>query len=432
LNSGAAIIFGAILIAVIARQLLLRGPPTWIIFLAGAFVMVASGVLPAAGASEALSTNLPTLLFLFSLFVLAAGLEQSGVLEHVARWVLGRARNPADLPFVLFVALGVVSAFIVNDALVLVGVPLLFAISRKMRIPAPPLLLTLAFSVSVGSVLTPFGNPQNLLVSLGAGLTAPISTFLRYLLIPTFVNLLLGGLYVRRVFGPAVAQRVGGAGPPTRVPFFPHGPWGDRLLRFPTVVVFPITLLVMITLDVTSSVSHGPVVPLYAVALGGAIVALALSPGRSELFARVDWTILVLFGSLFVVVAAVVNAGLLSALVSVLPFPGPGQPSALAAVIAASVGGSQLVSNVPWVALQIPIMHAVGYGAGTPWAWVALAAGSTLAGNVTLLGAASNLIIVGQAERAGVLISLRQFVKFGAPLAAMTILVMYGFLLLGL
>jgi Na+/H+ antiporter NhaD/arsenite permease-like protein len=432
LNPVAAIIFGAVLIAAIARQLLLRGPPTWVVFLAGAFAMVASGVLPVAGASEALSTNLPVLVFLFSLFVLAAGLEQSGALEHVARWVLGRARNPADLPFVLFVALGVLSAFIVNDAVVLVGVPLLFAIGRKMRLPALPLLLTLAFSVSVGSVLTPFGNPQNLLVSLGSGLTAPISTFLRYLLLPTVVNLLVGGLYVRRAFGPALARAAGGAEPPKRLPFFPRGPWADRLLRYPTVVVFPITLLAMITLDVTSSVTRGPAVPLYAVALGGAIVVLALSPGRTELFARVDWTILVLFGSLFVVVAAVVNGGLLSALVSILPIPGPAQPTALAAVIAASVGGSQLVSNVPWVALQIPLLHAVGYGAGTPWAWVALAAGSTLAGNVTLLGAASNLIVVGQAERAGVRISLRQFVKYGAPLAAMTLLVMYGFLQLGL
>jgi Na+/H+ antiporter NhaD/arsenite permease-like protein len=432
LNPIAAIIFGSILVAAISRQLLLRGPPIWVIFLAGAFAMVATGVLPVSGASGALSTNLPILLFLFSLFVLAAGLEQSGALEHVARWVIGRARNPADLPFVLFVALGVLSAFIVNDALVLVGVPLLFAIGGKMRVSVPPLLLTLAFSVSVGSVLTPFGNPQNLLVSLGSGLTAPVSTFLRYLLLPTVVNLLVGGLYVRRVFGHAVAQGTEGTAPASRVSFFPQGRWGHRILRYPTVVIFPVTLLAIITLDVTATITRGPAVPLYAVALCGAIVALALSPGRSELFARVDWTILVLFGSLFVVVAAVVNGGLLSTLLSILPIPGPTRPTALAAVIAASVGGSQLVSNVPWVALQIPLMHAVGYGARTPIAWVALAAGSTLAGNLTILGAASNLIVIAQAERAGVRISLRQFVRFGAPLAAITLLVMYGFLVLGL
>jgi Na+/H+ antiporter NhaD/arsenite permease-like protein len=432
LNPLAAIIFGTTIAAVIARQLLFRGPPVWVVFLAGAFAMVASGVLPLSGASLALSTNLPVLVFLFSLFVLAAGLEQAGALDHVASWVLGRARSPADLPLVLFVALGLLSAFIVNDALVLVGVPLLFALSRRMQVSALPLLLTLAYSVSIGSALTPFGNPQNLLVSLGSGMPTPISTFLRYLLLPTVVNLAIGGFYLRRVFGPGLAREGERTGIPPRIPLLPQGNWGTLVQRFPTVLVFPVTIVAMITLDVTSAVAQGPTVPLYVIALGGAVVALVATPGRAALFARVDWSILVLFGSLFVVVAGVVSGGVLSALVSLLPIPGPNQPAALAVILVTSLGGSQLVSNVPWVGLQIPLMHAVGYGTGTPWAWVALAAGSTLAGNVTLLGAASNLIVVEQAERAGVRVGLREFVRVGAPLAALTTLVLFAFLWAGL
>jgi Na+/H+ antiporter NhaD/arsenite permease-like protein len=419
-NPLAAIIFGATIAAVIARQLLFRGPPVWVVFLAGAFAMVATGVLPLAGASTALSTNLPVLVFLFSLFILAAGLEQSGALDHLARWAIGRARSPAELPLVLFVALGTLSAFIVNDALVLVGVPLLFAVARRLRVSALPLLLTLAFSVSVGSVLTPFGNPQNLLVSLGSGLTAPVSTFLRYLLLPTAMNLLVGGFYLRKVFGPHLTPETAGLEPPERVPFLPPSGLGGRVGRFPTLLVFPVTVIAMITSDVTSAITQGPPVPLYAIALGGAVVALVLTPGRSELFARVDWSILVLFAALFVVVAGVVKGGVLTAVASVLPIPGPGHSTTLIAILLTSLGGSQLVSNVPWVGLQIPVMHALGYGSATPSAWVALAAGSTLAGNVTLLGAASNLIVVEQAQRAGVRIGLREFVRVGAPLAAAT------------
>jgi Na+/H+ antiporter NhaD/arsenite permease-like protein len=194
-----------------------------------------------------------------------------------------------------------------------------------------------------------------------------------------------------------------------------------------------VTMIVLITVDVAASVTQGVAVPLYAIALGGAVVTLLLTPGRSELFTRVDWSIMILFAALFVVVAGAVAGGLLSGIEAILPIPGPGQPvAATAAIIATSLAGSQLVSNVPWVALQIPVLKALGYGAATPWAWVALAAGSTLAGNLTLLGAASNLIVVEQAERAGVRIGLRRFVEVGLPLTAMTVGILFAFLVVGL
>jgi Na+/H+ antiporter NhaD/arsenite permease-like protein len=434
LNPYAAAVLIVTVGAVLTRQILLRGPPIWLIFLAGALAMVAVGALSISGAGDAISNNLPILIFLFSLFIFAAGLEQAGALDHLARWILGRARRPSDLPLVLFIAVGVVSAFVINDALVLVGVPVLFAVARKLQVSAEPLLLTLSFSVTVGSVLTPFGNPQNLLVSLGSGMSAPVATFFRFLLLPTIVNLLLGGLYLRRVFGSewAGAAQSGPTVSP-RVRLFPRKGLLGQCIRFPALVLFPVTLLVLITVDVTSSVTNGTAVPLYAIALGGAVATLLLTRGRSELFARVDWSIIVLFAALFVVVAGAVAGGLLSGIEAILPIPGPSHPvAATAAIIGSSLGGSQLVSNVPWVALQIPVMHSLGYGASTPWAWVALAAGSTLAGNLTLLGAASNLIVVEQAERAGVRIGLRRFVNVGLPLTAMTTAVLFAFLVVGL
>jgi Na+/H+ antiporter NhaD/arsenite permease-like protein len=434
LNLLAATVLVVTVGAVLSRQLLLRGPPIWLIFLAGAFAMVAVEALSISGAGSAISSNLPILVFLFSLFIFAAGLEQAGALDHLARWILGQARRPSDLPLVLFVAVGIVSAFVINDALVLVGVPVLFAVARRLQVSAEPLLLTLAFSVTVGSVLTPFGNPQNLLVSLGSGISAPVASFFRYLLLPTIVNLLVGGLYLRRVFRSQFSATEGtGISVSLRVPLLRRGGLLGLGPRFPVLILFPVTMIVMVTVDVTTSFTSGPSVPLYSIALGGAIGVLLLTPGRSELFARVDWSIIVLFAALFVVVAGAVAGGLISGIEALLPIPGPGQPvAATATIIATSLGGSQLVSNVPWVALQIPLLHSVGYGASTPWAWVALAAGSTLAGNLTLLGAASNLIVVEQAERAGVRIGLGRFVRVGLPLTAMTVLVLFAFLVVGL
>ncbi len=432
----AAGVLAAILVAVIVRQVTFRGPPVWASFAAGAVATVALGVVGPGAATATLSANAPILLFLFALFVFAAALERAGALDRLARWIVGRARVPADLPLVLFVGVGLVSAVLVNDALVLVGVPMLLALARRLRTAPVPLLLTLAYAVTVGSVLTPLGNPQNLLVSLDSGLSSPILLFLRYLALPTAVNLLVGGWYLRTVFGPGLAaeQRAGGASAPPRIPLVPPGRFWTSARRAPVLVVFPATLVALVVADAASAGAGGSApVPLYGVALAGALAVLLLTPGRGPLLRRVDWTILALFAGLFVVVAGAVAGGVLPLLERALHVPSPGDPAAtIPWVVGAGLGGAQLVSNVPWVALQIPALHALGYGAGTPLAWVALAAGATLAGNVTLLGAASNLIVVQQAERAGVRIGLRAFVRHGLPLTAITVAVLVGCLWVGL
>jgi Na+/H+ antiporter NhaD/arsenite permease-like protein len=433
MNDVAAIVLIATLAAVIARQLGLRGPPVWAIFLVGAMAMVGSLALSVQGASSAVSSNLPVLVFLFALFVFAAGLEQAGALDHLGRWIVGRTSRPQELPLVLFVTLGLLSAFVLNDALVLVGVPLLFGLARRLSVPAEPLLLTLAFAVSVGSVFTPFGNPQNLLVSLNSGLRTPVVSFLRYLLLPTAINLVLGGLYLRWAFRPKLALGGRTTGAPVRIPLLPSSGWPRRLLRFPTLLVFPATLIGIVGSEVAASLGIGPGLPIYFIALAGAALVLAASPARATLLQRVDWSILVLFASLFVVVAGAIEGGVLAAIQGSVPIPPASHPAtSVPAIVLTSVAGSQLVSNVPWVGLQIPLLHGLGYGPNTPWAWTALAGGSTLAGNATLLGAASNLIVMQQAERGGVAISLRTFVRWGLPLTAISVTVLVSCLMLGL
>lgn len=428
-------LLGAVYGTVIVRQLSGRGPAVWVTFAVGAFLTVATGVLSFAGAEVAVGGAAPVLLFLFALFLFAVDLERSGAIGHVARWLVGRARRAETLPFFLFVGFGLLSAFLVNDALVLLGVPLLIVIARRLEVDPKPLLLTLAFAVTVGSVLTPMGNPQNLLVSLSSGLDAPVAVFLRYLALPTALNLALGGWYVTRAFGRRLAPH-GPAFEAVRAsapPLFPSGGWRERLATYPSLWLFPVTMLVLVTVSVTSAVTRGPNVPVEVMAAGGALVLLAVSPHRTVLLTRVDWSILILFAGLFVVVAGTIAGGVVAALEGLYPIPPPGAPAlGLVAIVTTSLGGPQLVSNVPWVALQIPVLAALGYGTGTPVAWVGLAAGSTLAGNLTLLGAASNLIVVERAERAGVRIRLADFVRYGVPLTALTVAVLLGCLLVGL
>ena len=432
---GAALLVGVYL-AVLLRQLTARGPPVWTIFVAGGGAMLLAEVLPLEGAELAVAANAPVLLFLLSLFLFSVDLERSGALDHLAAWILGRARHVRELPVVLFVGFGLLSAVLVNDALVLLGVPLLFAIARRLGCSPRPLLLTLAFSVSVGSVMTPFGNPQNLLVSLSSGMRAPSATFLRYLVVPTLVNLGVGGWLLGRWYGPELASSEGAFSEARKLrpPLFPTGGWGRRLREHPSLWLFPGTLLAIVTFDLAAELTGGVALPSFELLLAGAILLLLIAPSRSELLRRADWTILALFAGLFVVLAGVEQAGLIPGLEALLQIPRASgtPPSAVLAIALSASAGSQLFSNVPWVALQIPVLHGLGYGAGSAVAWLTLAGAATLAGNLTLLGAASNLIVVEQSRSRGLHLGLVEFVRRGAPLAGITLGILVVALILGI
>jgi Na+/H+ antiporter NhaD/arsenite permease-like protein len=396
--------------------------------------MVLLGVLSPGAAL--LSISFPVIAFLFSMFVFVAALDNAGVLSHLAAWLISRGRGTARLPFYLFVGFGLLSALLMNDALVLLGVPLVLALARRMGVSPVPLLLTIAYAVTVGSVMTPLGNPQNALIALSSGLSYPVVTFAEYLVLPTVVNLLLCGWLLSRWFGPSLAN----ATPPlTSVPFFPRWSgslWLRWVRNYPSVLVFPATLGVLIVGDAGAALGALPLEPIWAVTLAGALILLVLQPTGRDLANRVDWSTLLLFVGLFVVMGGVWEAGLFGTLGGGFHIPaasaGNTPVATLGLVVGSSLLGSQVLSNVPWTALFIPLLKGLGYGAATPRVWMALAAGTTLAGNLTLLGAASNLIVVTQAEKARVRVGFWEFMRYGIPLTLLSTGVVFVFLLAGL
>ena len=422
--------------AVVIRQVISRGPPLWSLFLVAALALLVTETLPG---SEALgSVSAPVLLFLFGMFVFGVALDEAGVLAHLARYLAGRGRTPADLLFYLFLAMGLLSTVLVNDAIAVLGTPLLIGLARRIQKPVAPFLLTLAYSVTVGSVPTPMGNPQNLLVALESGLPHPLTTFLVYLLAPTLVNLLLGGLFVRHYLG---RKHLGlqwshGSEPPPRIPFFPGGDWPRRIRSHPSLFLFPATMVVGLATSVGGAAGLLPSVPLYQVVLAGGLITLLLESHRVTLLKKVDWGTLLLFVGLFVVMGGMVAGGVVARLADLVPLaPAPGgglSATGLLSLMGSTLGAVQIFSNVPWVALSLHILQAQGFGGGNPRVWMALAASATLGGNLTFLGAASNLIIVNQAEREKVRLRLGEFVRYGVPLTALTTAVVLGFLLVGL
>jgi Na+/H+ antiporter NhaD/arsenite permease-like protein len=433
-NEIALLVFVGTLSAVVARQLLGKGPGIWAILSVGGLLMVGTGALALGAAAQTLDSELPVFAFLLALFLFASALDEAGAIDHLARWIVHRERHLEELPFALFIGFGVLSTILLNDAVVLVGVPLFLTLARRIRRPAAPLLYTLMFAVTVGSVLTPMGNPQNLLVAIGSGLQAPVAEFLRYLLLPTAINLVLGGLYLRWRLRDQLTRVDDGEASLLPLPLLPKGGWPRRILGRPVLLLFPLTMGLVVGSSLWTDLTGEVLLPFYWIALAGAAALLAITPGRAPILKGIDWRIILLFAGLFVVVAGAVSAGAFGAIQRAIPVPSASGslPLSEAIIAGSSLGATQLLSNVPWVALEIPVLHSLGYGAQSAGPWLALAAGSTLAGSLTFLGAASNLIVVEEAERQGVRLRLSEFVRLGAPLVAMTVSILLVCLALGI
>src|ERR671938_1477376 len=180
-------VFAVVYILIIGRRRF--GIPIWTAMLIGAALMVSLQILSINAAF--MSINLDVLAFLFGMFSIVSALDRAGVLRRVAIKMLSVAKTPSRLLMAFVVGMGLLSAFLVNDTIALLGIPLVIYVSKRISIRSSTLLIALSFGITVGSVMTPVGNPQNLLIALQSGIPLPFITFLRYLGIPTIVNLFL-------------------------------------------------------------------------------------------------------------------------------------------------------------------------------------------------------------------------------------------------
>jgi Na+/H+ antiporter NhaD/arsenite permease-like protein len=155
------------------------------------------------------------------------------------------------------------------------------------------------------------------------------------------------------------------------------------------------------------------------IALISALPILLFSSRRLEVVRKIDWPTLVFFAAMFILMESVWKSGIFQSAMSGSQVGLTSVP----AILVISVLLSQLISNVPFVALCLPLMVNPSVQE-----LIALAAGSTIAGNLFILGAASNVIIIQNAERSGETLTFLEFARVGVPLTALNIIVYWLFL----
>ncbi|MSQ33229.1 MAG: anion transporter [Dehalococcoidia bacterium] len=378
----------------------------------GAVLMVLLGVLTFPQAVGAIDFN--TIALLLGMMVLISALRQAGFFDLLARRSLSYAQTPTRLLVVVGVATGVFSAFLVNDVVVLLFTPVVIQACRRMRLNPVPFLLAEAMASNIGSTATVVGNPQNMLIGIRSGISfsrffthlAPIAALSLLVLIAVL------WLFYRRQFQ---AWRAGTADPVLEAGARPDG----RSLR----TLVPLLVVTLILFFLSSFI--GLQVPLIALGIAAAVLLLArVRP--SEVIRGVDWVLLLFFAGLFIVIEGARQAGVLEFLLQRITL----EPN-LGGIFSVNVYSaliSQVVSNVPLTILIIPLIQHVP----SDMLWLSLAAGATLGGNATLIGAVSNIIVAEGAAREGVRLPFLEFLRVGLVVTALTVALAVGGLALQL
>jgi Na+/H+ antiporter NhaD/arsenite permease-like protein len=398
----------AVLILIAVRQMGKNSLAIWQIMLLGALVVLFTGQISPEDALHAI--NLDVMVFLGAMFVIGEAMQRSGYLLFLFNRLFCRAHNLDQLLLLILFAMGFLSSLLMNDTLAIIGTPLMLYFARTLKIAPKLLLLTLAFAVTIGSAMSPIGNPQNLLIAVNSDLSNPFIVFLHYLLLPTVANLLLAYLLLR-VFYKEQFQK--------RTLEICQEEISDPALANLSRISF-ILLFAMILAKIGAVfLGVGAEFRLTYVALISALPILLFSSKRYEVLRGIDWCTLVFFAAMFVLMDAVWSCGSFQSLLT----ESEADLASIPTILAFSVLLSQLISNVPLVALCQPLLVNP-----SSQALMALAAGSTIAGNLFILGAASNVIIIQNAEKSGETLTFLEFARVGVPLTVLNVLVYWRFL----
>lgn len=400
----------AVFLLIVVRQVGTLRLAIWQIMLGGAVVVLIAGSITPVRALH--SINVDVMLFLFGMFVVGESLAESGYLRHLSFMIFKRAKSTDGLVLIIIFVMGFFSAILMNDTLAIIGTPLVLYFAERHDIEPKLTLLALCFAITTGSVMSPIGNPQNLLIAIGGNLPSPFATFIKYLALPTAINLFLAYIVLKVFYGRAFH-----ALPLVHL----REAIKDRRLATLSMVSLIIVAVLIVVKAALGLMAIGVDFKLTYIALLAALPPIIFSHKRIKLIKGIDWHTLIFFAALFVLMESVWASEPVQAVI--YRFGGAG--ASIGAVLALSVAVSQVVSNVPFVALYLPTLTANGAGVK---GMMALAAGSTIAGNLLILGAASNVIVIQSAERRGATLSFVEFAKAGAVMTAINLAVYWAYL----
>lgn len=401
----ATIIFVVTLIVIFTEWI-----PRTIAAIVGAALMVGVGIYAGFyGEEQAIEAiDFHTIGLLLGMMTLVALLQPTGFFQYIATLV---ARSSRGKPVLLLILLGtvttVLSMLLDNVTTVVIIAPVAVLIGEILGMSVVPLLMALALLSNTGGTGTLIGDPPNVLIGSAANLSFNdfLVNALPVVVVAWFVVLgLLLFLFRKELRQPPANTEAVQKLDPARALDDPITARKVIIVLIGTVLLFFLQEL----LEFSSSF----------IALSAAGVALLwVRPNTQELFERIEWSVLVFFIALFVMVGGLESSGALDQIAEVMTEAASLNPILLGIIFIWVVAIlSAIVDNIPITIALIPVIIQLGSsGINTAPLWWALAFGAGFGGNGTIIGSSANIVVASLSERTRTPITSAMWIRRGLP-----------------
>jgi len=385
--------------------------------LVGAGLMLLLRITDSEGAFFAEDTGIDwnVLFLLLGMMVIVSVLRRTGVFEYVAIWAAKRARGkPYRLMVMLCVITATASAMLDNVTTILLIAPVTFLVCDRLALSVAPYLIAEVMASNIGGTATLVGDPPNIIIASRADLS--FNDFLVHLAPIIVVVMVVFCLLCRWLFRRAFTYDAARA--ETVMALNEREAIKDALLLAKALGVLALVLVAF----VLHPVLHYE--PSIVALLGAGLLVLITDVTPGEAMDGVEWSTLVFFAGLFVMVGGLIRTDVIGEVSTWVADVTDGRLGvATMTLLGGSAVLSAIIDNIPYVTTMGPIVSdlAAGHGSEGHVLWWALALGADLGGNATAIGASANVVALGIAERAGKRIGFWEFTKYGLIVTVVTV-----------
>jgi len=364
------------------------------------------------------SVDFNVIFLLAGMMIIANVMAKTGIFQWVAVEAVRRTQGrPYRLLVVTSVITAIVSAFLDNVTTVVLLTPITFFVAQRLGTSPVPFLISQVLASNIGGTATLIGDPPNIII--GSQMGKDFNDFLVNLAPVATAALAVYLLMARWLFRDELREAVSALEPDDI----------ERLVteerKITNVPLMRLSLGVMALTIIGFLLSRPLGLEGATIALTGAVVLMIVArEDVHEIFNTVEWPTLFFFIGLFILVGAVVKAGIISDLATgVLSLTGGRTDLAALMVLWMSGFISAIVDNIPYTVTMVPLIQALGQNVDRePLIW-ALALGANLGGNATIVGASANVVVASMSEARGYPITFMQYLRYGVPATLATMVV---------
>lgn len=390
--------------------------------LAGAVILLVTHVLTVDSAIEHVDVN--TIGVLVGMMLFVAVVKNSGLFEYIA---IKSAKLTHGKPWAIMAVFTIItaalSAFLDNVTTVLLVGPMTLAITSILKVNPVPFLLTQILASNMGGTATLIGDPPNIMIGSEAGLgfadfilnTAPVIVIIMAASLLCFYLMFGRKLKVSDDAMQAVMELD-----------------ENRAIKDKSLLIKSVVMIGLVVIGFMFHSSLG--MESCTIALLAAVIMMIVGKQDVEdVIMGVEWSTILFFIGLFVVVGGMEETGVIDQLATLLiGMTGGNLVLTMLIILWVSAIVSSFLDNIPFVATLIPMILAIQAESGmdvTPL-WWALSLGACLGGNGTLIGASANVVLSGISNKNGYPITFMSYLKVGFPMMILSVAISMVYLLL--